>query len=63
MFEKYKEVIIPSINFDDQQQYKAIIKAAILPTPDGIPENISMAVKTLMTLWKPSVINFLSKFS
>ena len=46
---------------DDQKQYKSILEATMVSTYEGLTENISLDVDTLVTLNNPSARNLLSK--
>ena len=48
--------------YDDKQQYKAIIEAAILSTPNGLTYNTPITLITLVNMKKSIAIKSLSPF-
>ena len=62
MFEKLRYYKKSSGKCDNQQEYKAIVKAAIVSTPEVIAENIPLNMGRLGTTKKSSARKSLSPF-
>ena len=51
--ENIKKIYASARKFDDQQQYKDIIEAAVFATPDIFTDNITMSPGTSVTIRNP----------
>ena len=60
---KIKNIYKSSVKCDYQQQYKAILESAMVSTPEGFTENLSISPVPYVTIKNPSARISLRQFT